>query len=145
MWTGFSPRSMDFKMPSGEMKSVNASWFTNLDISKRNEKLVLHKQYNEEHYPKYDNYDAIEVDRVANIPKDYNGVMGVPITFLGKYNPKQFKLIGITDRQNTSGLRTKKYTKRDSDRYNDLNARAVIKRDGEYIAKYARLLIRNVE
>ena len=94
-------------------------------------------------YPKYDNYDAIEVGRVLQIPLDYTGAMGVPITFLGKYNPDQFEILGITDRQNTSGLRTKKYTADDSKKYNDLNRRGVVIKDGKYKAMYARILIRN--
>ena len=75
------------------MGSVN--WFTNLDHKKRHEKLILYKKYTPEEYPHYDNYDAINVDRVADIPEDYNGVMGVPITFLDKHNPEQFEIIGI--------------------------------------------------
>ena len=71
-------------------------WFTNLDHKKRHEKLILWKNYTPEEYPTYDNYDAINVDKVANIPCDYDGVMGVPITFLDKYNPEQFELLGIT-------------------------------------------------
>ena len=71
-------------------------WFTNLDISKRHEKLILYKHYNPEEYPKYDNYDAINVDKVADIPCDYDGVMGVPITFLDKYNPEQFEILGCS-------------------------------------------------
>lgn len=117
-------------------------WFTNLDISKRYEKLTLYKSYNQEEYPKYDNYDAINVDKVTDIPYDYYDVMGVPITFLDKYNPEQFELLGITDRQNTSGLRTKKYTDLDSPKYNDLNARSVLKIGNEYKQIYARILIR---
>lgn len=71
--------------------------------------------------------------------------MGVPITFLDKYNPKQFQILGITDRKNTSGLRTKKYTSEDSPRYNDLNARSVLKLpNGNYKQIYARLLIRKL-
>lgn len=72
------------------------SVFTNLDIKKRHEKLIkeLYKQYSPDEYPKYDNYDAINVNKVADIPFDYDGVMGVPITFLGKYNPNQFEIIG---------------------------------------------------
>lgn len=70
------------------------SVFTNLDIQKRHEKLVLWKHYTPEEYPKYDNYDAINVDKVADIPMDYEGVMGVPITFLDKYNPEQFEIVG---------------------------------------------------
>jgi hypothetical protein len=72
-----------------------AHWFTNLDIAKRHEKLILFKTYNPEEYPKYDNYNAINVDKVADIPVDYKGVMGVPITFLDKYNPEQFEIIQL--------------------------------------------------
>lgn len=68
-------------------------WFTNLDYSERHENLILYKTYNPEEYPKYDNYDAINVDKVADIPCDYYGVMGVPITFLDKYNPEQFEIV----------------------------------------------------
>ena len=71
------------------------SVFTNLDIAKRHEKLILRKNYTPEEYPRYDNYDAINVDKVADIPVDYDGVMGVPITFLDKYNPDQFEIIGL--------------------------------------------------
>lgn len=73
----------------------NICWFTNLSHNKRNEKLILYKNYIPEDYPKYDNYDAIEVGKVVNIPQDYDGVMGVPITFLDKYNPEQFEIVGI--------------------------------------------------
>lgn len=69
-------------------------WYTNLDIKKRHEDLILIRKYNEDDYPKYDNYDAIEVSRVKNIPYDYEGIMGVPITFLDKYNPDQFQILG---------------------------------------------------
>jgi len=117
-------------------------WFTNLDTTKRHESLTLYKHYTPEEYPHYDNYDAINVDKVAEIPCDYDGAMGVPITFLDKYNPDQFEILGITDRQNTSGLRTKKYTLEDSPKYNDLNARCVIKVNDEYQAMYARILIK---
>ena len=118
-------------------------WFTNMDVSKRNETIDLYKTYTPEEYPHYDNYDAIEVSKASEIPEDYSGVMGVPITFLHKYNPEQFEILGITDRQNTSGLRTKKYTPSDSPKYNDLNARSVIKlQDGSHKQVYARILIR---
>ena len=72
------------------------SVFTNLDIKKRHEKLIkeLHKNYSPDEYPKYDNYDAINVNKVVYIPVDYDGVMGVPITFLNKYNPDEFEIIG---------------------------------------------------
>ena len=71
------------------------SVFTNLDVGKRHEKLILWKNYTPEEYPKYDNYDAINVDKVSEIPCDYDGVMGVPITFLDKYNPEQFVIVGL--------------------------------------------------
>jgi len=69
------------------------NWFTNLDISKRHEDLILFKKYTPEEYPKYDNYDAINVDKTKEIPMDYDGAMGVPITFLDKYNPEQFEIV----------------------------------------------------
>ena len=120
----------------------NICWFTNLDIQKRHEDLILYKSYSPEEYPTYDNYNAIEVKKVADIPCDYDGVMGVPITFMDKYNPDQFEVLGITDRQNTSGLRIKKYTANDSPKYNDLNARSVIKTEQGYKQMYARILIK---
>ena len=77
--------------------NVPSIWFTNLDHKKRHEELILYKNYTPEEYPKYDNYDAIEVKKTAEIPMDYNGVMGVPITFLDKYNPEQFEILGLDD------------------------------------------------
>ena len=71
----------------------NASWFTNLDHKKRHEELVLFKRYSPDEYPKYDNYDAVNVNETAHIPVDYAGEMGVPITFLDKHNPDQFQII----------------------------------------------------
>ena len=120
----------------------NMCWFTNLDISKRHENIILYKTYNPEDYPKYDNYDAIEVGRTNNIPVDYDGIMGVPITFIDKYNPDQFELLGMTDRQNTSGLRIKKYTIEDMNNFNDMNASCVLYQDGVYKSLYTRFLIR---
>jgi len=75
-------------------KFGNIGWFTNLDIKKRHEDLILYKKYTPEEYPKYDDYDAINVDKVKDIPIDYDGVMGVPITFLDYYNPDQFEIVG---------------------------------------------------
>ena len=76
--------------------NVPSIWFTNLDHAKRHEKLVLYKKYygNEEDYPKYDNYDAINVDKTSDIPCDYFEDMGVPITYLDKHNPDQFEIVG---------------------------------------------------
>lgn len=90
----------EFFTPEGMTKKVNGltRWFTNLDIKKRHEELILVKKYagHEDEYPTYDNYDAIEVSKVADIPFDYDGVMGVPITFLDKYSPDQFEILGLT-------------------------------------------------
>lgn len=80
------------------------TWFTTLPVDKQNEELVLIKTYNPKDYPKYDNYDAIEVGKVANIPKDYKGVMGVPITFLDSWCPKQFEILWTTDRGGDGNL-----------------------------------------
>lgn len=95
MWLGnTSPK--EFVQPDGTVKAFgNISWFTNLTHSKRNEELILYRQYNETDYPKYDNYDAINVDKVKDIPADYMKVIGVPITFLDKFNPEQFEIVGI--------------------------------------------------
>lgn len=98
-----SERSVDLEKFSGEIKNgryyqevMGVRWFTNLLHKKRNEEIILVQKYkgNEKDYPKYDNYNAIEVSKVKNIPKDYKGVMGVPISFLDKYNPEQFEIIG---------------------------------------------------
>ena len=86
-----------YKIVDGKVKGRlgNASWFTNLDHRKRHEDLILYKKYSPDEYPKYDNYDAINVNKTDHIPVDYAGEMGVPITFLDKHNPEQFEIIGI--------------------------------------------------
>ncbi|SNB28374.1 Modification methylase EcoRI [Flavobacterium psychrophilum] len=113
IWLGNNSGDMEFKVPSyyeeretryrqdqdgQKWRSLgNICWFTNLDISKRHQDLILYKTYNQEEYPKYDNYDAINVNKVAEIPMDYKEAMGVPITFLDKYNPNQFEIISSND------------------------------------------------
>ena len=85
-----------YKIIDGVVKGrASAVWFTNLDFPKRHENLILYRKYNPEDYPKYDNYDAIEVSKTKDIPIDYDGAMGVPITFLDKYNPDQFDIIAL--------------------------------------------------
>lgn len=98
---------MDYDIPTESRKKVEAGvkyfsmgrimWFTNLDTTKRHEDIVLYKKYTPKEFPKYDNYDVINVDKVSDIPMDYDGVMGVPITFVDKYNPKQFEILGIAN------------------------------------------------
>jgi len=108
MWLGFGFRGgaahfinkhyKDYASASdhkdGMIRVSGVQWFTNLDHDKRHEDLLLDKKYTPKEYPKYDNYDAINVDKTKDIPIDYEGVMGVPITFLDKFNPKQFEIIG---------------------------------------------------
>jgi len=130
----------------------NCLWFTNLDHGKRHQQLPLmtmadnikfssHKNIKGQEYLRYDNYDAIEVPFTDSIPSDYNGIMAVPITFLDKYNPKQFELLGVTQR-NDDPYKTKQYTIEDYPNANDLNARGVIIIDGEPKSMYARVLIK---
>lgn len=84
----------------GMIRVSGVVWFTNLDTKKRHEDLDLYKKYNEVDYPKYDNYDAINIDKTKDIPKDYEGVMGVPITFIDKFNPEQFEILGAETFEN---------------------------------------------
>lgn len=86
-----------YKIIDGKIKArAQAIWFTNIDNNKRHEELILYKKFDPEDYPKFDNYDAINVNVTKEIPIDYNGYMGVPITFLDKYNPDQFEIIGMS-------------------------------------------------
>lgn len=87
--------SKGYNPDEGYVKVPGISWFTNLEITKRHESLILYKKYTPEEYPHYDNYDAINVDKVTDIPCDYYNEIGVPITFLDKYNPEQFKITGL--------------------------------------------------
>lgn len=145
-----------------KMVRVSTScWFTNLFVTKHKEFITLYKRYTPEEYPRYDNYDAIEVSKTANIPCDYDGVMGVPITFLDKYNPEQFEILGIT--KTWFGAATKIYpnqiqvnTDGSQSVVSKLNDGATIKvdtpphgttyymvGDDYYIQLYARILIRS--
>ena len=114
MWMGASIHSGDREFRVPDNYPLNASgtrvdakgnkyirvkgvrWFTNIDYNERHEELDLYKEYTEEEYPKYNNYDAINVNKTSEIPCDYDGVMGVPITFLDRYSPDQFEITGIT-------------------------------------------------
>jgi len=110
LWLGYNNGDMKFRVPDhyasravrswvddegNKWRSLgNACWFTNLDIKKRHEDLILYKRYSPEEYAAYDNFEAIEVGRTERIPMDFEGVMGVPITFLDKYSPDQFEIMG---------------------------------------------------
>ncbi|MDE6678169.1 MAG: adenine-specific methyltransferase EcoRI family protein [Ruminococcus sp.] len=113
LWLGYKSGDMAFTVPDSyesretrfwidengqKWRSLgNICWYTNLDIEKRHEDLILFRDYTPEEYPHYDNYDAIEVSKTADIPCDYNGAMGVPITFMDKFNPDQFEILGATE------------------------------------------------
>ncbi|MBQ7251434.1 MAG: adenine-specific methyltransferase EcoRI family protein [Kiritimatiellae bacterium] len=128
-------------------------WFTNLEHGRRHQPLDLmtmadnlkyskHKEIRERLYQKYDNYDAIDIPYTDAIPSDYEGAMGVPISFLDKYCPEQFEILGITDRGNEYGLKTREYTEVDTPNANDLNRRGALLVDGVLQSTYARILIR---
>jgi hypothetical protein len=85
-----------YRIVDGVVKGRSqACWFTNIDHKKRHDELDLYKKYTPEEYPHYDNYDAVDVSKTAEIPMNYDGIMGVPITFLDKYNPDQFEIVGL--------------------------------------------------
>ena len=145
-----APHYEDYAVSSdhreGMVRVSGVVWFTNLDHQKRHEELILYKRYSPEEYPTYDNYDAINVDKTAEIPMDWDGMMGAPVSFLNKHNPEQFEILGMTDRENRYGLRTKTYTLADAPNYNDLNATVgVIKVGSEYKLTYRRLLVRRIQ
>jgi hypothetical protein len=116
---------------TGLVKFRNVGWYTNLDHPKRHENIVLFKHYTPEEYSQYDNYDAINVDKIVDIPIDWLGVMGVPITFLDRYNPEQFQIVGLIA-GNIKGL---------------AGIESKIGKDGPYIngkLKYGRILIKRI-
>ncbi|MDH5785347.1 MAG: adenine-specific methyltransferase EcoRI family protein [Chromatiales bacterium] len=177
IWVGANSGDMSFRVPDHYTPRAtrfwvdedgqkwrsfgNMCWFTNLDYKKRHEDLTLYKTYTPDEYPKYDNFDAIEVSKVADIPIDYEGVMGVTIGFLTKHNPDQFEIVGIT--KTWYGGATKIYpqqtqvsTNGKTSQVGKLNDGPVLrvdspptektyyKVDGEcYVQMYARVLIRN--
>jgi hypothetical protein len=124
-------------------------WFTNLDYAERHEDLILYKQYNPEEFPKYENLDAINVNITKDIPMDYDGYMGVPITFLDKYSPEQFDIIGLGI--SNSGLEVgvkpykpehKKYRKEVQKR-GAVDGDLYMMTDGKVNVPYARIIIKN--
>ena len=171
MWLGVSIHSGDREFmipPTYEVRSkslrvdekgnryirvVGVRWFTNLDYPQRHEDLDLYKQYTPEEYPTYENYDAINVNKTGEIPIDFEGIMGVPITFMDKYNPDQFQILGMCENEDLYALKTKVYTtaeckqayfaKFGKNGTYDLNASGVILKDGIQEKVYQRILIRN--
>lgn len=137
LWLGYG-HVKEFLQPDGRIKKMgNVSWFTNLDTTKRHELLTLYKRYSGEEYPHYDNYGAVDVSKTAEIPEDYYGKMGVPDTFLEKFNPDQFELIGIPtgDSGKEIGV-TRNYRGR-----TDIS----VTRNGKTSCPYSRIIIRRKE
>jgi len=161
----YKPKPTDYRQDDDGQKwrrMGGICWYTNLDHRKRHERMVLVEKYSPEKYPHYDNFDAIEVSRTVDIPEDWDGLMGVPVTFLDKYNPEQFEIVAAA--KTWFGGATKTYPKQiqvskngEQSVVTKLNDGAVLKVDrppakgsyylvdGEmYIQKYARLLIRRI-
>lgn len=150
VWIGYNAVK-EFKQPDGTIKKFgNIGWYTNLDIKKRHKSLLdtLTKSYelHIDEYEKYDNYDAINVNRVKDIPEDYFGIMGVPITYMDSHNPDEFEIIGIAKRgAGDPKLKSKIYTKEEYSNYSDLNAGPVICRNGTLENTFPRILIKRKE
>lgn len=133
MWFSSSATSQNAKIVNGiELIPIPCCWYTNMEVSRHNELLTLYKKYNQDEYPHYDNYDAINVDKVTDIPEDYFGNIGVPITFLDKYNPNQFEIIDCIDRYSKLTGPT-----------DETRGKYLSMIDG--VAKYARLIIKRKE
>ncbi len=143
LWLGYSS-PIEFYIPDGTLtKQVNGltRWFTNLDVSRRNEILTLYKKYNSEEYPMYVNYNAIEVSKVSDIPVDYNREMGVPITFLDKYNPEQFEILGSSK---TLGKPMSEIAQKGS--YTQGGPRFYLETENKkYLRLYDRLVIKKIQ
>lgn len=139
VWSGYE-RVKEFKQQDGKIKKFgNVGWFTNLDVSKRHEFLTLYKKFSPQEYPKYHNYDAIEVSKVSEIPINYGGAMGVPISFLDKYNPEQFEIIGSSK---TLGEPMSKIAEKGS--YTQGGPRFYLaNKDGTYKRLYDRIVIKH--
>ena len=126
-------------------------WFTNLHVKKHTEDLILYKTYkgNEIEYPMYENYNAIEVSKVADIPMNYKGLMGVPITFIDKYNPKQFEIIGLGISNSGKKIGVKPYKPKHKKYRKEIQKRGAVDGDlymmknGEVTVPYARIIIKN--
>ena len=124
----------------GMIRVSGVTWFTNLEIKKRHEDIILYKHYSPKEYPQYINYDAINVNKTEEIPMDYDGAMGVPITFLDKYNPEQFEILGksLLDLADMSVIKQ---------RLGKLNGgpRFYIEKDGILTRLYERIVIRKIK
>ena len=150
MWLGYQNGDMEFRVPphygaretrfwidetGQKWRSLgNACWFTNLDIRKRHEQLILCKSYTPEAFPTYANFDAIDVGKVADIPFDWDGLMGVPDTFLEQYNPDQFEIVGLGSGDLAKQIGVRKNYRGRTD--------VALKVDGKKKCPYSRIIIR---
>ncbi|MBI4708116.1 MAG: adenine-specific methyltransferase EcoRI family protein [Candidatus Omnitrophica bacterium] len=151
MWFYTNDDSQDYDriVDGRKLKNVPSIWFTNIDTTKRHEDLVLYKKYSPEAYRKYYNYDAIDVSKVSEIPMNYGGAIGVPITFLDKYNPKQFEIIGLGISNSGKEVGVKPYKKEHKKYRKEIQKRGAVDGDlymitnGIVDVPYARVLIKN--
>lgn len=126
-------------------------WFTNLEVEKHKEKITLYKKYNSEEYPKYYNYNAINVNKYTDIPYDYSGTIGVPITFLDKYNPEQFEIIGLGISNSGIEIGVKPYKKEHKKYRKEIQKRGAVDGDlymitnGIVDVPYARVIIKIIK
>lgn len=134
--------SKGYDPDEGYVKVPGICWLTNLDIEKRHEDLIMYRRFDETEYPKYANYPAINVDKVTDIPKDYEGFMGVPITFLDKFNPEQFEIIGLGITELGKAIGVGKYDRRYRTPASRDGTLYYVK-DGKGVVPYARVLIKN--
>jgi hypothetical protein len=137
IWLGHN-NVKEFKQPDGSIKKFgNINWYTNLDYTKRHEKIKLYKLYEKEIYPMYDNYNAINVNKVKNIPMNYKGIMGVPITFLDKHNPDQFELLECCEPCIDLNIL------KQNPKFKEYKSRQILHNDKLCQKTYHRLLIKN--
>jgi len=133
----------------GMIRVSGVVWFTNLDITKRHEDLILYKTYNPAEYPKFENFDAINVDKTKNIPMNYAGMMGVPITFMDKYNPDQFEIIGVGIANSGLEIGVQPYKPEHKKYRKEVQKRGAVDGDlymmvdGVVTVPYTRIIIRN--
>ncbi len=145
MWLGYHHHMTGFILPSGEVLSKSDAlvryccWYTNLDVSYRHDRLILTEQYDPEKNPRYCNYDGVDVGKTVDIPYDFDGAMGVPITFLQKYNPEQFEIIGSSGTLAGEAPADVPKSLRGGPRFYTRNA------DGTYKRHFEKLVIRNKE
>ena len=151
MWLGYNT-VRHFGRPDGTMyETARSFWYTNLDIAKRHVDIILYKTYvsNADAYPKYENYDAINVDKTYDIPMDYDGHMGVPITFLDKYNPDQFEIIGLGISNSGLEIGVQPYKEKHKKYRKEVQKRGAVDGDLYFVnngvvdVPYARIIIKN--